>query len=153
MARWPENGTYPRRALSSNDPGQDRALASDAQKPHPVGELLPARRSRSPDQRLRRRLQSPAISRSPRQSNTRRRLLRARPHHFDRKRKDQTPDNCQPPLAAPTASCLTSQANEPETLLIQTAPCLKNSDDGQSAAIRALSKPTNWCGSKKLRTS
>jgi hypothetical protein len=45
MARWPENATYPRRALSSDDPGQDRALASDAQEPDPVGELLPARTS------------------------------------------------------------------------------------------------------------
>ena len=44
-----EDAACPRRAVSSADPGQDRALASDAQEPHPAGELLSARRSRSPD--------------------------------------------------------------------------------------------------------
>ena len=50
LADWldsTEHGPCPRRALPSADPGQDRALASDAQEPHPAGELLPARRSRS----------------------------------------------------------------------------------------------------------
>jgi transposase InsO family protein len=36
MARRPEHGACPRRALSSDDPRQDRALASDAQEPHPA---------------------------------------------------------------------------------------------------------------------
>src|SRR5215472_16925713 len=51
MARRPEHQTSARRALSSNDPGQDRALAPDPQEPHPVGKLLPPRRSRSPNRR------------------------------------------------------------------------------------------------------
>ena len=59
---WPEHGACPRRALSPDDPRQDRALASDAEEPHSARELLPAGRSRSPDRGLRRRLQSPALS-------------------------------------------------------------------------------------------
>src|ERR1700738_1885319 len=45
MARRPEYGTRPWRALSSDDPRQDRALASDAQEPYPARKLLPAGRS------------------------------------------------------------------------------------------------------------
>ena len=93
LAKWlesPEHRACPRRPLSSHDTGQDRALAPDAQEPHPAGELLPARRSRSPDRGLRRRLQSPALSREHRQSDPGRRLLRPGPHHPDRTRKDQT---------------------------------------------------------------
>ena len=57
----------PRRALSSDDPGQDRALAPDPQEPHPVRKLLPARRSRSPDRGVRRRLElSPNFGDGPR---------------------------------------------------------------------------------------
>ena len=50
LAKWLDDaghGARSRRALSSADPGQDRALASDAQEPHPARKLLPARRSRS----------------------------------------------------------------------------------------------------------
>src|ERR1700704_1409440 len=43
------HAAYPRRALSSDDTGEDRALASDAQEPHPAGELLFARRARGSD--------------------------------------------------------------------------------------------------------
>ena len=42
-----------RSALSPADPGQDRALASDTQEPHPARALLPARRSRTPDRSIR----------------------------------------------------------------------------------------------------
>src|SRR4030081_3152325 len=65
LAKWldGQNMQRPWRALSSDDPRQDRALASDAQEPYPARKLLPAGRSRSPDRGLRRRLQSPAISR------------------------------------------------------------------------------------------
>src|SRR3984893_17199408 len=94
------SGAYPWRALSSDDPRKDRALASDAQEPHPARKLFPAGRSRSPDRGLRRRLQSPAISREHQQPDARRRLLRAGPDHSDRKGKDQTTDNRQSPLAA-----------------------------------------------------
>ena len=44
MARRPGHGSRPRRALSPDDPGQDRALASDPEEPNPLGKLLPARR-------------------------------------------------------------------------------------------------------------
>ena len=52
--------------------------------------------------------------------------------------KDQTPDHRTTPLAAPTASRLTSSTNEPEPPLVCTAQCLKISDDGhnQPAWIR-----------------
>src|SRR6202047_713455 len=92
------------RALSSDDPRKDRALASDAQEPHPARKLLPAGRSRSPDRGLRRRLHSPAISREHQQPDASRRLPRAGPDHSDRKGKDQTTDNRQSPPAAPSAS-------------------------------------------------
>ena len=36
MAGQAENGACPRRPLSPADPGQDRALASNAQEPHPA---------------------------------------------------------------------------------------------------------------------
>jgi transposase-like protein len=108
MACYTEHQASPRRALSSDDPGQDRALAPDAQEPHPAGKLLPARRSRSPDRGFRRRLQPPPIPREHRQSHPGRRLLRTRANHPGRARKDQTTDHRQPPLAAPAAGRLTS---------------------------------------------
>src|SRR5215831_1821719 len=37
MAQRPQYQTSSRRAVSSDDPGQNRALASDPQEPHPVG--------------------------------------------------------------------------------------------------------------------
>src|SRR3954471_11335269 len=49
MARQTRHAAYPRRALSSDDTGEDRALASDAQEPHPTGELLSARPARGSD--------------------------------------------------------------------------------------------------------
>jgi hypothetical protein len=63
------------------DTRQDRALAPNAEEPHPTGKLLPAWRPRSPGRRLRRSLQSPAIRRELEQRHTRRRLLRARQSH------------------------------------------------------------------------
>jgi putative transposase len=49
LAKWlnGQHGARPRRALSSDDPRQDRALASDAQEPLPPRELLPAGLSRN----------------------------------------------------------------------------------------------------------
>src|SRR3546814_2269362 len=49
-----QNEPCPRRSHAPANPGQDRALAPDPEKPHPAGELLPARRPRSPDRGLRR---------------------------------------------------------------------------------------------------
>ena len=45
MARRPQDQAHSRCALSSDDPGQDRALAPDPQESHPAGKLLPAQRS------------------------------------------------------------------------------------------------------------
>ena len=45
LAEWLEdqkNRPCSRRTLSPPDPRQDRALASNAEEPHPAGELLPA---------------------------------------------------------------------------------------------------------------
>ena len=78
------------------------------EEPHPARELLPARRPRSRDRRLRRRLQSPALPREHRQPDAGRRLLRTRPDHPHRTRKDQTTDHRKPTLAASSASRLTS---------------------------------------------
>src|SRR3981189_702763 len=78
MARQTRHAAYPRRALPSDDTGEDRALPPDAQEPHPAGKLLFARRARGSDRSLRRPLQSPALPREHRQSDAGRRLLRAR---------------------------------------------------------------------------
>ena len=61
-----------------------------------------------------------ALSREHRQSDARRRLLRARPDHSDRKGKDQTPDNRKPPLDAPSASRITSPTRRARTSLISS---------------------------------
>src|SRR3954447_26626507 len=104
MAGAPRHGPRPRRSIPPDDPGQDRALASDAEEPDPAGELLPAGGSGSPDRGLCGRLQPPPLSREHQQSNAGRRLLRTRPDNPAAERKDQTPDHRPTPLAAPTAS-------------------------------------------------
>jgi hypothetical protein len=55
----------PRRTEPSSDPGQDRTLAPDVKEPNPARKLLPARRSRSPDRRLRLALKPSPLSREP----------------------------------------------------------------------------------------
>jgi transposase InsO family protein len=42
LASGSRHRSHPRRAVPSSDPRQDRALAPDAEEPHPAGELLPA---------------------------------------------------------------------------------------------------------------
>src|SRR4051794_8315857 len=108
MARQTRHAAYPRRALSSDDTGKDRALASDAQEPHPAGELLSARRARGSDRSLRRPLQSPALPREHRQSDASRCLLRARSNHPAGKRKDQTQNHPTPTLASQNSRSLKS---------------------------------------------
>ena len=108
MARRHKTWSMSAARLTTPDARQDRALASDVQEPHPAGELLPAGRSRTPDRGLRRATIITPLSREPRQSHARRRLLRTRPDHPARTRKDQTPDNRKPPLAASSASRITS---------------------------------------------
>src|SRR4029077_8291431 len=63
LAEWlkPWHRACSRRPVPSADPGQDRALAPDAQEPHSARELLSARGFRSPDRALRRALQSQAL--------------------------------------------------------------------------------------------
>src|SRR3954451_16280153 len=108
MARQTRHAAYPRRALSSDDTGEDRALASDAQEPHPAGELLSARPYRGSDRSLRRPLQSPALPREHRQSDAGRCLLRTRSNHPAGKRKDQTQNHPTPTLASQNSRSLKS---------------------------------------------
>jgi putative transposase len=66
MAGEPRHGPCPRGSIPPDDPGQDRALASDAEEPDSAGELLPAGRSGSPDRGLCGRLQPPPLPREHR---------------------------------------------------------------------------------------
>ena len=124
-----------------HDAGQDRALASDAQEPHPARELLSARRSRSADRGLRRSLQPSALPREHRQSHPGRRLLRARPDHPAGTRKDQTTDHPKSTLASPQTSRITSTRCARTSLGLGRS-CLKNSDDGQCVCPRGCRMPT-----------
>ena len=77
LAQWLERERmrhHPRRPVPPDDAGQNRALAPNAQEPHPAGTLLPARRPGGRDRDLRRPLQHPALPREPGQSHARRRL-------------------------------------------------------------------------------
>src|SRR5208282_6679684 len=132
MARTPGHAAHSRCALSSDDAGENRALASNAQKPHPARELLSARRPRSPDQCVRRVLQPPALSREHRQSYPGRRLLRTWSNHPAGKRKDQTKNHQKSSVASQQASRITSIQDAPDSLLDQAASCLKISDDGHT---------------------
>src|SRR3990167_4337197 len=100
MARRQEDETRSRRAMPSADARQDRALASDAEEPHPAGELLTAGRPRSGDRSLRRQLQPPAPPREPKEPYARRRLLRAWADHFAGTRENQKEDVRKTALAA-----------------------------------------------------
>jgi len=81
--------------LRNTLPGKG-TLASDHEELCSAGKLLLARRSRTPDRGFCRVLQQPALPREPEQRHARRRLLRARQSHSQRKGKDQEEDN--PPL-------------------------------------------------------
>ena len=71
MAGGSENDACPWRTVSPANPGQDRALASDDEKPGVVGKLLSARRSRTSDRGLCRLLQQPALPRELEQRHAR----------------------------------------------------------------------------------
>jgi putative transposase len=71
-----------------------------------AGELLPARRPRSADRRLRQPLQSPPLPREPRQSHASRCLLRPRPDHPHETGGHQTAYFRTTPLAARQTRCL-----------------------------------------------
>jgi transposase InsO family protein len=66
MAGAQRHDPRPRGSIPSDDPGQDRALASDPEEPDSAGELLSAGRSGSPDRGLCGRLQPPPLSREHR---------------------------------------------------------------------------------------
>jgi transposase InsO family protein len=68
-------------------------------------------RPRSANRGLRRSLQSSTISRKPRQFDPSRRLLRTRPDHPARTRKDQTRHNQTATLEPPSQSSLNQPAN------------------------------------------
>ena len=110
LAKWLEDaGMHHVRGAPHHpaDPGQDRALASDAQEPHPARELLPTGRPRSAHRSLRRALQSPPLPREPAEPDAGRRLLRTRPNHPASTRKDQTRHHQTQTIAAPAQSRLT----------------------------------------------
>src|ERR1700736_3046927 len=87
---------------------ENRALASNAQEPHPARELLSARRSRSSDRCIRRVLAPPALSREHRQSHPGRRLLRARSNHPACLRKDLSQDHPKLQMLSPQTKGVTS---------------------------------------------
>src|SRR6476659_7535129 len=146
MARAAGHATYAWCALSSDDAGENRALASNAQEPHPARELLSARRSRSSKQCIRRVLQPPALSREHRQSHPGRRLLRARSNDPTAKRKDQTQDHPKPSVASPQTSRVTSTMMR-QTLSWFTPPPVSKSlttDSITTQLIDALTGAHRW---------
>src|SRR3954454_16707634 len=153
MARRPGHRAYSGRTVSPTDPGQDRALASDAQKPSLARKLLSTGRPRGRGGRLRRALQSRPLSRKPPQSHPRGRLLRTRPNHPPRRGKDQTTDDRQSPLAAPRASRLTSKPDDPEPPLLNPAPRLKLSDDGHGRGAPQPPRPSRCVRASRRATS
>src|SRR3954447_600910 len=150
-AIWPNGSTAGASSISvahriTTDAGQDRALASDAQKPSLARKLLSTGRPRGRGGRLRRALQSRPLPRKPPQSHPRGRLLRTRPNHPPRTGKDQTTDDRQSPLAAPRAGRLTSKPDDPEPPLLNPAPRLKLSDDGHWPVRR--SRCSGWTAAR-----
>jgi hypothetical protein len=129
------------------------------EKPHPAGELLPAGDLEAQIEAFVADYNHCRLPREHRQSNAGRRLLRTRPDNPAAERKDQTPDHHTTPLAAPTASGVTS-STEPEPPLICTARCLKNFDDGHCGAFLFrgvlgiwIQAPTSGATSRKTGSS
>src|SRR5436190_3084576 len=143
MARAAGHATYAWCALSSDDAGENRALASNAQEPHPARELLSARRSRSSDRCIRRVLQPPALSREHRQSHPGRRLLRARSNRPTGKRKNQTQDHPKPSVASPQTSRVTSTMMRQTLSWFRPPPVSKSltTDKRRKSAVFDPSKP------------
>ena len=114
--------TRPWRALSSDDPGQDRALAPDPQNRillenyYLPGDLEAQIKAFVADYNHCR------YHGEHRQSHSRRRLLRTRADHPGRTRKDQTTDHRQPPLAASAARRLISPKRCARASLILPSP-------------------------------
>jgi hypothetical protein len=66
------------------------------------------------------------LPRKPRQPYPGRRLLRPRPSHSGRRRKDQTTNHCRPSPAAPTAGRLISSNRCARASLILLGPVSQN---------------------------
>jgi len=81
LAPGTRHGPRPRSAEPSPDPGENRALASDLEEPHPARKLLSTRRPGGTSRCLCRLLQSPPLSREPEKPDACRRLLRKRANH------------------------------------------------------------------------
>ena len=109
------------RTEPSSDPGQDRALASDPEEPHPARKLLPAGRPGSAGRRLRGALQSPALPREPWQPHARRRLLRTGQGHHQTKEEHQETNHRKATTGAPAPRSLTS-IRESQSLRYETNP-------------------------------
>jgi len=104
----------PWRAISSPDPGQDRALASNPEEPDLAGKLLSTRRSRKPHRGIRRSLQQPPLPREPQQRHARRCLIRARHSHHRKESQNQKPHYPETTLVPSTTRGLTSTIDEPD---------------------------------------
>ena len=98
MARRPGHRPCSRLPEPPPDPGQDRALAPDAEEPRAARELLSSWPARTRPGGLRRPLQLRASSREPGKPDAGRRLLRPRPGHPRRKGEDQEADHPKPPF-------------------------------------------------------
>ena len=130
MARAAGHATYAWCALSSDDAGENRALASNAQEPHPARELLSARRSRLRSMHSSRTTTTGAITRastiSPRPTST---SGAVKPSCWKEKGSNARPSK--------TVGCFTTNKprninhDAPDSLLVHAASCLKISDDGQ----------------------
>ena len=114
MAGGSENDACPRRTVSPANAGQDRAMASDDEKPGAVGKLLSAWRSRTSDRGLRRLLQQPALPRKFEQRHARRCLLRTGQNHSKGKGENQETNYPPTPLATSKTSCIINHTNVPE---------------------------------------
>ena len=131
MARAAGHATYAWCALSSDDAGGNRALASNAQEPHPARELLSARRSRSSIDAFRRVLQPrryhESIDNSPRPTST---SGAVKPSCWKEKGSNARPS--KPSVASPQTSRVTSTMMR-QTSLGSGRLLLKISDDGHAA--------------------
>ena len=101
--QMPPYASYP---VSSADPGQDRALASDAEEPDLTSKLLSARGSRSTDRSVCSLLQSSALSRGFEQSHPCRCVYGPRTSHLMGDRTDEKEIPETETLAAYPVSCL-----------------------------------------------
>ena len=151
MARGQRHEPRPRRALSSPDPGQDRALAPDPEEPHPAGKLLscPATWRR----RSQRSSSTTTISATMRAWNN---LTPADVYfgrgqrHLLERETHQTKHHHTKTLASPKDRRLRSTPDEANTPLNYALNCPKCSDDGQPLTMPSQVRTSSR--RKKLRS-